>query len=688
MEIIQLKRLKPASPLFRTGYPQPVNFFVAIMLVLLPTLTPLAEGSGLGRSPFSYALGGSVALVYLVVWSRIRATNPPRSTRFYQAYLFVQTLAVAVIYVLDGGLTRFLFVAVAIQAVYVSPVRRWAPFLGTVGALWLTIYLAISPQEGGANQVAIIGLYLCYLIFAALVTFTTVQQARQVDLAQQLLESVDTRHNVLRAYDLSLEELSEVEERDRLVQTIHQSLVGRLTVVVNEINQLLRGREGLDTQSARRIRLSAKDALTEIRHAVRTLRPSLEDEVESNDGSFLERQQPTDALMPATDPIRIYHVWNLGIIIVTVGVMVAAHLVGGNPKWQPLLGMGLALVGTYVATAFVRRPWSKTIGLVLQAGLCVWTIELAQEPLTNHLIMIVAAQIVFLVPTLTRWLVAAVVFPVLLCAIALWQSELFARDWTLALTLLAAFGVTYFFSAVMAYMTRRQLEASQQAVAYTHQMEQVNRLLEAKLQQVRRMGVARARVSMAREIHDSLGHHMTAAIVDLQYVEELADEDPPAAARHLSSARGVLVAAVESSTELGHALDRFDRPLADALTELVSAWRGSRHVEVKLSVTGDLSILSPAARVTVYRVVQESLTNIHKHARAKQVRIAVVRHPDRVLLSIRNDDTGEQPHGEAGPGGYGLVGLRERADALQGEFWAGDRADGGFEVRLVLPVGA
>lgn len=658
------------------------------MLVLLPTLTPLAEGRGFGRSLFTYALGGAVALIYLVVWTRIRATNPQRSTRFYQAYLFVQTLAVATIYVLDGGLTRFLFVVVAVQAVYVSPVRRWAPFLGTVGALWLTIYLAISPQDGGANQVAIIGLYLCYLIFAALVTFTTVQQERQVDLAQQLLESVDNRHNVLRAYDLSLEELSEVEERDRLARTIHQSLVGRLTVVVDEINLLFQSGDGLDTQSARRIRLSAKEALNEIRHAVRTLRPSLEDEVESNDDSIFAHDKSTDPAIPATDPIRIYHVWNLGIIIVTVGVMVAAHLVGGNPKWQPLLGMGLALVMTYGATAFARQPWSKTLGLVLQAGLCLLTIELAQEPLTNHLIMIVAAQIVFLVPTLTRWLVAAVVFPILLCAIALWQSDLYASDWTLALTLLAAFGVTYFFSAVMAYMTRRQLEASRQAVAYTQQMEQVNRLLEAKLHQVRRMGVARARVSMAREIHDSLGHHMTAAIVDLQYVEELAAEDPPAAERHLRSARTVLVAAVESSTELGHAFERFDRPLADALSELVSGWRGSRHVEVKLSVSGDLSILSPVARVTLYRVVQESLTNIHKHARAHQVKIAVVRQPDRVSLTIRNDDTGEQPHGEAGPGGYGLVGLRERADALQGEFWAGKRVDGGFEVRLVLPVGA
>ncbi len=688
MEISRVKGLRTGSSLFQTGYPQPINFFVALMVVLLPTLTPLAEGTGSGRSVFSYALGGALAVIYLLVWTRIRATNPERSTRFYQTYLFVQTLAVATIYVLDGGLTRFLFVVVAVQAAYVSPVRRWAPFLGTVGALWLTIYLVISPQEVGANQVAIIGLYLCYLIFAALVTFTTVQQERQVDLAQQLLESVDNRHNVLRIYNLSLEELSEVEERDRLARTIHQSLVDRLTGVVDEINLLFQSSEALDTLSARRIRLSAKEALNEIRNAVRTLRPSLEEEQEGDNDDLFSRDGPADHSIRATDPIRIYHVWNLGIIIVTVGVMVAAHLVGRNPDWLRLLGMGLALVMAYGATAFANRQWIKTLGLVLQAGLCLLTIELAQEPLTNHLIMIVAAQIVFLVPTLTRWLVAAVVFPILLCAIALWQSDLYVRDWTLAVTLLAAFGVTYFFSAVMAYMTRRQLEARQQAVAYTQQMEQVNRLLEAKLQQVRRMGVARARVSMAREIHDSLGHHMTAAIVDLQYVEELVGEDSLAVERHLRSARSVLIAAVESSTELGYAFERFDRPLGDALSELVSAWRGSQHVDVKLSVSGDLASLSPAARVTLYRVVQESLTNIHKHARARMVRITVVRQTDRVSLSIRNDDTGAQPQSEAESGGYGLVGLRERADVLQGEFWAGKRVDGGFEVTLVLPLGA
>jgi signal transduction histidine kinase len=300
----------------------------------------------------------------------------------------------------------------------------------------------------------------------------------------------------------------------------------------------------------------------------------------------------------------------------------------------------------------------------------------------------VAAQMVFLVPPVNRWLVAAVIFPTVLSAAALWLTGVFPGNLRLLLTLTAAFSVTNFFGAVMAFMTKRQVEARERAVLYAEQLEEVNRLLEAGQHEIRRMAIARERVRMAREIHDGLGHHLTIVIMELQYVEQLAGEERVGALQHIDAARQVIRTAIGASSEMFETLERFDRPLPVAIRDLVKTWQQGGGVAVALRIDGEFAALSTAARITLYRTVQESLTNIQKHARATAVAVTLLQLSDRVFLSVTNDGVGGGAAAEAGRGGFGLVGLKERADALQGELSAGTRPEGGFEVKLVLPLGA
>lgn len=683
--MVQTKGSRFLDALFHTGYPHAINGFVALMLALLPVATPFSTAApGVAQRAVNYGVAGLVALAYLITWSRLRVYNPQRSTRFLQGYLIIQTVIVSLIYVLDGGLTRFLFVVVAVQAVYVSPVRRWAPFLGTVGALWLVLYLVISPHDPGASKIAVIGMYLSYLVFAAIVTFTTVQQERQVQVAHELLAGVDERHQTLREYDLTVESLSEVEERERLAQTIFAGLLARLDSLRAHLLSLLGAEPSLNRPNARAARLQAKGVMNTVREAVRTLRPGEAGADDGDGGAGAPPSMETGDVV--VDPIRMYHVWNLAVIMVTTGVMVASVVVGGVARWAPLLGAGLGLVAAYGASIGVVWPRARTLLLVLQAGLIVWLVRLSGEPLMSHLFMIVAAQAVFLVPLMNRWLVASFVFPILLAAVALWTTNLFIGQIQYFVSLVAAFGVMYFFSGVMAFMTRRQVEARHQATLYAQQMAQVNHLLEVRLQEVRRMAIARERIRMAREIHDSLGHHLTTAIMELQYVEELADEDPESARQHIRSAIGIVNSAIDAGRGMGAALERFDDPLPEALAKLVAAWRAGSGAVVDLRVSGDFSPLSADARITLYRAVQESLTNVQKHAKARHVDILLQQEQDHVLLVITNDDWGPVTADDFG--GFGLVGLRERADALQGVFTAGARQGGGFEVKLVLPLEA
>jgi signal transduction histidine kinase len=689
MEGMKTRASRYMDALFHTGYPHPINVFAMLMLLLLPVLSPWAAGD---LPTLHHGLAGVLSLLFLIAWSRLQVFNADRTPRFFWVYIIVQTVTVSLIYALDGGLTRFLFVMVAVQAVYISPVRRWAPYLGTLAALWLSLYLAISPDPA-INMVATIGMYLSYLLFAALVTFTAVQQERQNRVAQELLDGVDRRHHTLRALEQRVGHRAEADERERLAQTICATLLTRLTQLTEQLNEL---QSSLTAAWARAARLHAKDVLAEVRLVVRALRPAeegaeLEEDEDPDAAAFKElAPEPAASAYKWTDPIRVYHVWNIGVAVLTTGVIIASALVAGSPRWWLLLLAGLALLAAYAGTALFRQPWNRTLSLVTQAGIIVWLVVISGEPLLSHLFIIVAAQTVFLVPPDNRWLAATVIFPTLLSAVALWLTGLFSGSPGLLLTLTAAYGVTNFFGGVMAFMTLRQVEDRQRAVIYAEQLAEVNRLLEVRLEDLRRIAIARERVRMAREIHDGLGHHLTIVIMELQYAEQLAAEDPAGAGQHIAGALQVVATAMDNSREMVENLDRFERPLATAIAELVSTWEKRNAVRVTTRIQGDFAGLSTAARITLYRVVQESLTNIQKHSGARWAEIDLRQLPDRVTLTITNDDRGGGRRRSEPPphSGFGLVGLKERADALQGEFTAGPRPGGGFQVKLVLPLGA
>lgn len=685
MDTLQSKAARRLDALYRTGYPHPINLFATLMLALLPALSLLSGEGFAARPSWSKWAAELLALGFLLVWSRLRP-NDPRWERgiYHELYLLVQTALISLIYALDGGLTRFLFTVVAVQAVYLIPVKRWAPFVGTVAALWLTLYLAIKPPgESGASMVASIGMYMLYLIFAALVTFTTLQQERQGELAQQLLKGVDQRHQALRAYDQTVEYRTESEERERLSRTIHADLIGRLVVLRRRISAIAAGDEPLTADSARAVRLRAKEALADVRQAVRTLRPGEDGELDDEPGSFDAPPEP-DFALKVTDPIRVYHVWNLGVIGITIGVMIASQLVGAMRLiWLPTLGLGLALVAAYAGAAWLRSERLRALCTVIQAGLIFGLVWKSGEPLMNHLFLIISAQMVFLVASSMRGVVLAVAFPTVLTGAALWMAD----GGNLPLSLTVAFGVTYFFSAVMAFMTRRQVEARERAIIYAQQLSEVNHLLEARLQEARQVAIARERVRMARELHDGLGHYLTTVIVELQFAEAVAGEDPTGARGHLQTALQIIDDAMAVSREMVQTMERFERPLAEALRSLAGGWRKTTNTPVFLYIEGDCDHLSTVARMTIYRVVQESLTNVQKHAVATRVHVSLICRHDRITLTVTNDDVGGKEKVEQVRGGFGLIGLRERAEALQGDFQAGPRPGGGFRVSLILPVG-
>lgn len=198
---------------------------------------------------------------------------------------------------------------------------------------------------------------------------------------------------------------------------------------------------------------------------------------------------------------------------------------------------------------------------------------------------------------------------------------------------------------------------------------------------------AREREQLARELHDTVAHHVSGIAIQAQAGRAIAASHPEraiealaiiedAATRTLTELRAIVgVLRATQDTEFA------PQPGVAEVEQL--ATDGQTRPCVEVTLFGEFDDLSPAVGAAIYRLAQESITNARRHARhATQVTVAVTGDADQVRLTI--DDDGSAAGGRA-PAGYGLVGMRERASLLGGTFHAGPAAERGWRVEAVLP---
>ncbi|MEW2303459.1 histidine kinase [Streptomyces sp. NPDC006655] len=189
------------------------------------------------------------------------------------------------------------------------------------------------------------------------------------------------------------------------------------------------------------------------------------------------------------------------------------------------------------------------------------------------------------------------------------------------------------------------------------------------------------RARIAREIHDVLAHSLSAQMVHLEAARLLIERgaDREQILERVVAARGMARDGLAETRQALSALRGELTPLEDFLTELAGATDGA-----EVTVTGERRTLPAEASQTVRRVAQEALTNVRKHAHGAKVRVLLDYNEHEVTLNVR--DSGGRPGELTGAGsGYGLLGMRERAELLGGSLEAA-RDDEGFEVRLRVPV--
>jgi signal transduction histidine kinase len=246
------------------------------------------------------------------------------------------------------------------------------------------------------------------------------------------------------------------------------------------------------------------------------------------------------------------------------------------------------------------------------------------------------------------------------------------------LALLSAIAIVGF--PGMTLLARRLGQANHQAERLLTELE------ETRAAQARSAGLAE-RQRLAREMHDVLAHSLSGLMLQLEGARMLAAEDPsdPRLPGIIERAHHLGRSGLEEARRAIGMLRDDELPGPERLASLAAQFQEVSGVPCQFTVSGQAYDLSSEARLAVYRVAQEALTNITKHACPDRVEMHLGYEPSRTRLTVENFALNSEPSPAAGDGpGYGLTGMRERAELLGGELTTA-MTRVGFRVELRVP---
>ncbi len=226
---------------------------------------------------------------------------------------------------------------------------------------------------------------------------------------------------------------------------------------------------------------------------------------------------------------------------------------------------------------------------------------------------------------------------------------------------------------------------------HTSELEQRAALLQREREQRARAAVAEERRRIAGELHDVIAHCVSVIVIQAAAAEEAADRDLTVTRDALRAIRAVGNDALADMRRLlgvlraeGDELALDPQPGLSRLDELVSQ-ASAAGLAVRVRIDGQPRPLPPGVDLAAYRVVQEALTNVRKHAGTAEALVHLRYLPDAIELEVVDDGFGRTVP-QAPEGGHGLIGMRERVELYGGIMEAAPRSDEGFAVLVRLPV--
>jgi signal transduction histidine kinase len=348
--------------------------------------------------------------------------------------------------------------------------------------------------------------------------------------------------------------------------------------------------------------------------------------------------------------------------------------------WGISFGVIYLFLGLNNQIIFERLPagWAKALFFSVECSLVFgigWVLG------TNGTWLIGAPLVGFAVEMLAprqRWAVYIVLVASIILPHGLWHGT-----WTSALFSSLTIGTAIFFVAVFAQMRLNEQQAREYAEQLMVELEQVNVQLSAYATQAEELAMTQERNRLAREIHDNLGHYLTIVNVQIEAAKVVMDSDPSRALDALNKAQELTQKGLNRVRESVAALRKSpisDQSLGEAIASLVEDTQSAGIIS-EFKVVGKPQALENKVALAFYRIAQEGLTNVRRHARASRVDVLLEFQPEEVRLEVKDNGVGTAEISE----GFGLLGIRERMQLLGGKMEIFTGSGEGFRLRASVP---
>ena len=354
-------------------------------------------------------------------------------------------------------------------------------------------------------------------------------------------------------------------------------------------------------------------------------------------------------------------------------------------RWEVAAGLLLAFGILLARMPKAGSPdWHSHLYLAAQGSLVAGL--LAMQPSTGIfpiLYFILSPQAMLLLPQRPAilWIVAFI--------LVTGGNIVIAQGWSEGLIALPIYAGGYFFFGIFAHALVRADAARRESQALLEELEVAHRQLQDYAARIEELAVVEERNRLAREMHDTLGHRLTVASVQLEAAQRLCPTDSERAASLVGTVRQQVREALSELRSTVAALRtpvEADLQLRSSLRRLMAHFEEATGLTVHRVLPEEMPTLPDDHRLALYRVVQEALTNIQKHAEAQQVWLVLSTSDEAVTLLVGDDGRGLTLSHDAT--GFGLRGLRERAGQLGGELHLEPRPGGGTQLSFRLPLRA
>src|SRR5215510_5801030 len=385
--------------------------------------------------------------------------------------------------------------------------------------------------------------------------------------------------------------------------------------------------------------------------------------------------------------LRLWHVLTLGILAFTLGVALWDMRTNWGGRQAALVGLVSLQMAVYIKTFVLPHPWPlpwRWLAGYFLGSLGLWLIE---GSLDGHFIDLCGgmylSQMHFLLPPRLAIPATPVLFGMFFGLISGWDlSRLPLRHVVVDISMWTVCAIVFSYAR---YVSHTSLERA----GLIAELQVAQQALEVARQRDAELAALRERERLARDLHDSLGHALVALSVQLEAVQRLYAVDPARASVQVDAMKDLTRA---SMAELRRALEGLrtpglgDRSLPQALHALSREVGARAGMEIRCQVAEGTDALGPAVSEALWRMAQEALTNVEKHAHARHVQVRVEMAPHAVIMRISDDGCGLPPDAASRSGHYGLRGMRERLEGLGGTLTLHRNGQRGALVEARLPI--